>query len=143
MSAHAFAEEAARVNPSLGWAGRAVLEFRCATGDWAGALALLERNKRALDRDTYNRQRAVMLTARALATEETDRDSARAFALEAAKLAPTFVPAAALAGRMLAESGDIRRVRPAPSTRPGRPTRIPIWPRSCPTFASATPRATG
>ena len=109
LSAHAFAEEAARVNPSLGWAGRAVLEFRCATGDWAGALALLERSKRALDRDTYNRQRAVMLTARALATEETDRDSARAFALEAAKLAPTFVPAAALAGRMLAESGDIRR----------------------------------
>jgi HemY protein len=41
VSAHAFAEEAARANPSLGWAGKAVLEFRCATGDWAGALALL------------------------------------------------------------------------------------------------------
>jgi len=108
-SAHAFAEEAARVNPSLGWAGKAVLEFRCVTGDWAGALALLESNKRALNKDTYRRQRAVMLTARALASEEMDRDNAKAFALEATKLEPTLVPAAALAGRMLAEGGELRR----------------------------------
>ena len=104
-----FAEEAARLNPSLGWAGKAVLEFRCLTGDWAGALALLEGNKRALDKESYRRQRAVMLTARALAAEETDRDNAKAYALEAAKLAPTLVPAAALAGRMLAEGGELRR----------------------------------
>ena len=50
-----------------------------------------------------------MLTARALANEETDRDQAKAFALEAAKLEPTFVPAAALAGRMLAEGGELRK----------------------------------
>ena len=108
-SAHAFAEEAARESPSLGWAGKAVLEFRCLTGDWAGALALLESNRRAMDKETYRRQRAVMLTARANETQETDRDSAKAFALEAAKLAPTFVPAASLAGRMLAEAGELRR----------------------------------
>jgi HemY protein len=107
--AHAFAEEAARENPSLGWAGRAVLEFRCRSGDWAGALALLEGNKRALGKDSYRRQRAVMLAARALAVEETDRDNAKAFALEAAKLEPTLVPAAAMAGRMLAEGGELRR----------------------------------
>jgi len=108
-SAHAFAEEAARENPSLGWAGKAVLEFRCLTGDWAGALALLEANKRSHDKDSYNRQRAVMLTARAQALEETDRDSAKSYALEAAKLAPDLVPAAALAGRMLAEGGELRK----------------------------------
>ena len=108
-TAHAFAEEAARENPSLGWAGKAVLEFRCLTGDWAGALALLEGSKRSLDKETYRRQRAVMLTARALATEETDRDNAKAFALEANKLAPTLVPAATLAGRMLAEGGELRK----------------------------------
>jgi HemY protein len=108
-SARAFAEEAAREIPSLGWAGKAVLEFRCLTGDWAGALALLESNKRGLDKEVYRRQRAVMLTARAHATQESDRDNAKAFALEAAKLAPTFVPAAALAGRMLAEGGDLRK----------------------------------
>jgi HemY protein len=108
-SAHAFAEEAARENPALGWAGRAVLEFRCLTGDWAGALALLEANKRTLDKDGYRRQRAVMLTAQAFASEETDRDQAKAFAVEAAKLDPAFVPAAALAGRMLAEGGELRK----------------------------------
>ena len=69
----------------------------------------MKRNKRALDKESYRRQRAVMLTARALASEETDRDNAKAFALEAAKLAPTLVPAAALAGRMLAEGGELRR----------------------------------
>jgi HemY protein len=107
--AHAFAEEAARQNPSLGWAGRAVLEYRCLTGDWAGALDLLEANKHALDKDAYRRQRAVMLTARALANEETNRDEAKVFAVEATRLEPTFVPAAALAGRMLAEGGELRK----------------------------------
>jgi HemY protein len=108
-SAHAFAEEAARDNPQLGWAGKAVLEFRCLTGDWGGALALLEGQKPALDKETYRRQRAVLLTARALAIEDTDRDSAKAYALEAVKLAPTLVPAAALAGRVLAEGGELRK----------------------------------
>ena len=107
--ARAYAEEAARTSATLGWAGQAVLEFRCATGDWAGALALLERNKRALGKVGYRRQRAVMLTARALAAEEADRDNAKAFALEAVKLAPTLVPATVLAGRLLAESGDPRK----------------------------------
>ena len=86
-----------------------MLEFRCLTGDWAGALALLDANKHAIDKDSYRRQRAVMLTARALAGEETDRDQAKALAVEAAKLEPTFVPAAALAGRMLAEGGELRK----------------------------------
>lgn len=107
-SAHAFAEEAARTAPSLGWAGRAVLEFRCATGDWAGALALLDRHKDMHDKASYRRQRAVLLTARALAVEDTDRDSAKAFALEAQKLAPTLIPAAALAARLSAEGGHLR-----------------------------------
>ncbi len=108
-SARAYAEEAARTAPSLGWAGQAVLEFRCATGDWAGALALLERSKSALDKASYRRQRAVMLTARALADEDTDRGNAKLFAIEATKLAPTLVPAAALAGRLLAEGGETRK----------------------------------
>jgi HemY protein len=85
------------------------LEFRCAAGDWAGALALLERRKGGLDNATYRRQRAVLLTARAIEIEDSDRDSAKAFALEAVKLAPTLVPAATLAGRMLAEGGELRK----------------------------------
>ena len=108
-SARAYAEEAARTAPALGWASRAVQEFRCLAGDWAGALAHLERTKGTLSKDDYRRQRAVMLIAHAHALEETDRDQAKAKALEAAKLAPTLVPAAATAGRMLAEGGELRK----------------------------------
>jgi HemY protein len=107
--AQAFAEEAARTTPSLGWAARAVLESRCATSDWAGALTLLDGNKDTLDKATYRRQRAVLLTARALATEESDRDAAKALALEAQQLAPTLIPAAAMAGRLQAEGGYLRK----------------------------------
>ena len=109
VSARAFAEEAARTTPALGWAGRAVLESRCKDGDWAGALALLEQNRGALDKASYRRQRAVLLTARALTTENSDREVAKAAALEANKLAPTLVPAAALAARLLAEGGYLRK----------------------------------
>jgi HemY protein len=109
QAAQAFAEEAARTAPALGWASGAVLEFRCATGDWAGALALLENGKAALDKATYRRQRAVLLTARALATEGGDRDTAKALVLEAQQLAPALIPAAAMAGRLLAEGGSLRK----------------------------------
>jgi HemY protein len=108
-AAHAFAEEAVNTAPRLGWAGRAVLEFRSALGDWAGALSQLERNRGAFDKPTYQRQRAVLLTARAEALQDTDPEAARAFALEAHELAPTLVPAATLAGRLLAEAGYWRK----------------------------------
>jgi HemY protein len=108
-SARAYAEEAARIAPSLSWAGTAVLEARCRDGDWAGALNLLEQQRRMLDKATYRRQRAVLLTARALAVEDSDRDAAKEFALEANKLGPDLVPAAALAGRLLAEGGHLRK----------------------------------
>jgi HemY protein len=106
-----IAEEAARDAAAPAWAGRAVLEFRCAAGDWAGALERLESNQRSglLDKAAYARQRAVLLTARALAAEPTDRAGARTQALAAAKLAPTLVPAAALAGRLLGEAGELRQ----------------------------------
>ena len=99
-----------RSAPALGWASRAVLEFRSAAGDWAGALALLERHMAAtLDKAIYRRHRAVLLTARAHALEDSDRDSAKTFALEATKLAPDLVPAAALSARLLAETGQLRK----------------------------------
>jgi HemY protein len=107
--ARAYAEEAARIAPSLGWAGTAVLEARSRDGDWGGALDLLEQQRRMLDKASYRRQRAVLLTARALALEDSDRGAAKEFVLEANKLAPELVPAAALAGRLLAEGGQIRK----------------------------------
>jgi HemY protein len=111
LAARLAAEEAAKDAPALPWAGQAVLEFRCAAADWEGALAILERNRAAgmIDRAAYRRQRAVLLTARALAAEEESRDAARTLAVDATKLAPDLVPAAALAGRLLAEGGERRK----------------------------------
>jgi HemY protein len=110
-AAQLYAEEAAKSASAPAWARLAVLEFRCVAGDWTGALERLDGNMKGglIDRPSYHRQRAVLLTARALAAEEHDRDSARTFALEAVRLAPTLVPAAALAGRMLGEAGNLRK----------------------------------
>jgi HemY protein len=109
--ARLIAEEAAKGETAPAWAGHAVLNFRCAAGDWTGALDRLERNQKSglIDKAAYQRQRAVLLTARALAAEPTDRNSARMLALGAVKLAPTLVPAAALAGRLLGEAGELRQ----------------------------------
>ncbi len=98
VAARGFAEEAAKEAPSLAWAGQATFDFHCADGDWAGALEALERNNRGglVDRDTYRRQRAVLLTAQALSLEATDRAAASALAQEAVKLCPGLTPAAAL-----------------------------------------------
>jgi len=105
------AEEAAKHAAVPPWAGQAVLEFRCMASDWSGAIERLERNYTGglIDKPAYRRQRAVLLTAQALALEETDSDRAKALALEAVKLAPTLVPAAALAGRLLGEAGELRK----------------------------------
>jgi HemY protein len=110
-AARLIAEEAARSDAAPAWAGHAVLDFRCAAGDWTGALERLERNQKSglIDKASYQRQRAVLLTARSLAAEPTDRNSARMLALGAVKLAPTLVPAAALAGRLLGEAGELRQ----------------------------------
>jgi HemY protein len=51
----------------------------------------------------------VLLTARALSLEDTDRTTSQALIYEAVKLAPDLVPAVALAGRYLAEAGDLRK----------------------------------
>ncbi|HEY5217044.1 MAG TPA: heme biosynthesis HemY N-terminal domain-containing protein [Pseudolabrys sp.] len=111
QAARLVAEEVAKAQPSLAWAGQAVLDDRCAAADWAGALSALDHMKGALEKADYRRKRAVLLTARALALADIDRDGARAMALEAVKLAPDLVPAAALAGQRLAEAGESRKAR--------------------------------
>ena len=106
-----FAEEAARHDSTPVWAAQAVLEFRCVAGDWTGALERLDRNLKSklIDRRTYRRQRAVLLTAQAQALAATEPARAGALAREAAKLASDLVPAAALAGRLLGEAGERRK----------------------------------
>src|SRR5712671_5047024 len=71
----------------------------------------LDRNLKSklIDRRTYRRQRAVLLTAQAQALAATEPARAGALAREAAKLAADLVPAAALAGRLLGEAGERRK----------------------------------
>lgn len=106
-----IAEEAIKLSPSSTWASHAVLGFRCARGDWSGALAILDSNLSAglIDKQGYRRQRGVLLTARALELETMDRDVARVSVMEAVKLAPTLVPAAVLAAKFESEAHQVRR----------------------------------
>jgi HemY protein len=111
VAAVMIAEEALKLAPSSTWASHAILGYRCAKGDWSGALSILGTNLSAglIDKPTYRRQRGVLLTARALELEKVDRDKSRESAMEAVKLAPTLVPAAVLASKYESEAHQIRR----------------------------------
>jgi len=106
-----IAEEALQLAPGSTWASQAVLGFRCAKGDWSGAIAILDNNLASglIDKVAYRRQRGVLLTARALELENIDRDLSRESAMEAIKLAPTLVPAAVLASKYQSEAHQVRR----------------------------------
>jgi HemY protein len=111
VAAVGLAEEALKLAPASTWASHAVLGFRCARGDWSGALAILDNNLASglIDKPAYRRQRGVLLTARALELETVDRDLSRDSVMEAVKLAPTLVPAAVLAAKYQSEAHQTRR----------------------------------
>ncbi|GEP05000.1 heme biosynthesis protein HemY [Methylobacterium oxalidis] len=110
-AARAYAAEAARLAPSVTWANEAMLEAQCADGDWAGALETVERRASLglIEKASARRQRAVLLTASAQAREAGEPEIATERALKAVKLAPDLVPAAAIAGRLLSRTGDLRK----------------------------------
>ena len=101
----------ANAHAPAAWAGQAVLEDRSRRGDWDGALATVDSNAggRLIDKPTATRWRAVIKTAMAGEMIERDPKAALGLAQEALKLAPGFVPAAVIAGRLLSASGDFRR----------------------------------
>jgi HemY protein len=111
IAAVMIAEEALKLAPGSTWASHAVLGFRCAKGDWSGALTILDNNLASglIDKAAYRRQRGVLLTARALELENVDRDLSRESVMEAVKLAPTLVPAAVLASKYESEAHQVRR----------------------------------
>jgi len=110
-AARHFAAEAAATAPALPWAGHAVFADAAAAGDWEAALAIQQKNAHngLVDKAAAKRQRAVLLTARAMELAERDPEKARAPALEAHALCPELVPAAVVAGRVLTRLGDTRR----------------------------------
>ena len=110
-AARLYAEEAAKSSAALSWAGKAVFESRLAGGDWAGALDTLENSRREnlIEKAQFRRQRAVLLVARAATLGDSERMQRAMLATEATKLAPDLIPAAVLAGRFLAEGGEVRK----------------------------------
>ncbi|WP_430514172.1 heme biosynthesis HemY N-terminal domain-containing protein [Pannonibacter phragmitetus] len=110
-AARHYAEEALKAQPGLDWAGQAVLGYQAVASDWEAAIATLEKNytARLIDKPAYRRQRAVLLTARALELEDGDPDQAMQLAREAHGLAGDLVPAAAVTARLATRKGDVRK----------------------------------
>ena len=110
-AARQFAERALKLNPKLDWPIEALFDLQCRAGDWQGALDTLAVGRRqgTIDKTIANRRRAVLLVAQAQAAEDTTADKALELAQEAHRLAPDLVPAAAIAGRILASQGNTPR----------------------------------
>lgn len=111
VAARHYAEEAAKTAPGLEWAGKAVLGYQAVAHHWDEALKTLERNYAAkmLDKKTYRRQRAVILTALAQKLEDGEPERAYSLAKEAHGLALDLVPSAVLTSRLATRRGDIRK----------------------------------
>ncbi len=109
-AAHHFAAAAHRAAP-LPWSAKAVLEHRAAVGEWEKALATVETSVAAnlLDKETAERQRAVLETAIAQDKEMSAPDAALALARAAMRRAPDLAPPIVLAARLLSRRGDIRK----------------------------------
>ena len=110
-AARAVAEVALRKYPHLSWAAQAALKFAALAGEWERVRALLARMRKAklIDRAEERRKQAAALIAEAQALEEQDAARALQLALQAHKLDPALVPAAVIAGRLLAAQGKVRK----------------------------------
>ncbi|MBB4093924.1 heme biosynthesis protein HemY [Ochrobactrum pecoris] len=110
-AARHYAAEAVSQAPQLEWASSAMMGQLCAEGDWDAALKLVDARKQALahSKDVVKKERAALLTAKAMAMVDVDHAQAKALALEANKIAPDLVPAAVVAARALFADGDVRK----------------------------------
>ena len=110
-AARQFAERAVKLNPKLSWPVKALFDIQCKSRNWNGALATLAIAKKHghVEKQSADRRRAVLLAGLAQEAEDTDSERALGLALEAHNLAPDLVPAAAVAGRLLAARGNTSR----------------------------------
>ena len=107
-AARHYAEEAAKTDASLPWAGNAKLRYSASDGDWDAAIRTLDSNRSAglIDKLAAKRQRAVLLTGKAMAKEAENPDYALKLSKEAHKLAKDLVPAATTFARVSTRLGD-------------------------------------
>ncbi len=110
-AARRYAEQALKRNAGAAWASNAMLAIQSAESDWPAVSSTIEaqRKARLLDDETARKKRAVVLTAQALAAEDTEPDAALELATRAHKLDQALVPAAVVAGRLNAHNGSLRR----------------------------------
>jgi HemY protein len=110
-AARILAEQAVKRDPKLGWGVNALFDLQARAGDFEGALDTLAiaRTNGHVDSDTALRRRAVLLTAEAREAEVANPDKALTLASEALRLAPSLVPAAEIAGRILASRAESRQ----------------------------------
>jgi HemY protein len=109
--AEQYSQRALSLNPKLAWPVDALFDLQCREGNWAGALETLATARRNghLEKPVADRRRAVLLTAQAQGLEDGDAEKALTLAMEAHALAPNLIPAAAIAGRILASKGNTAR----------------------------------
>ena len=107
-AARYYAEEATKSDSSLPWAGNAKLRYAAGDGDWDVAIRTLDSNRSAglIDKTAAKRQRAVLLTGKAMEKEAENPDYALKLAKEAHKLAKDLVPAATTYSRVATRLGD-------------------------------------
>ena len=110
-AARALAEQAVKRDPRLAWGVNALFDMQARAGDYEGALDTLAiaRQNGHVDQNVSLRRRAVLLTAEARELEAGNPDKALNLASEALRLAPSLVPAAEIAGRILASKGESRQ----------------------------------
>jgi HemY protein len=109
-AARALVEQAVKRDPRLAWGVNALFDMQARAGDYEAALDTLAiaRQNGHIDQNVSVRRRAVLLTAEARDLETSHPDKALALASEALRLAPSLVPAAEIAGRILASKGEAR-----------------------------------
>jgi HemY protein len=110
-AARVIAEQVVKRDPELAWSVNALFDMQARAGDWEGALNTLAiaRQHGNVEADVALRRRAALLTAEARDLEASAPAKALALANEALRLAPSLVPAAEIAGRLLASKGDSRQ----------------------------------
>jgi HemY protein len=110
-AARTLAEQAVKRDPRLAWGVNALLDMQAREGDYEGALDTLAiaRQNGHVDQNAGQRRRAVLLNAEARDLEASNPDKALALASEALRLAPSLIPAAEIAGRILASKGESRQ----------------------------------
>jgi HemY protein len=106
-----LAEKAFQLRPKHAETQDVLLKLQSDAGDWSGARATLGAKLKAgtLPKDVYRRRDAVLALQQArVVMDENSTIEAREAAIEANKLSPDLIPAAAMAARGYTEKGDWR-----------------------------------